>query len=417
MDKSVNETGSNKIVSPDLASPRFKANPSPFYARLRNEAPVWRTTLRDRRTAWLVTRYEDVAGVLKDRTFAKDPLNAMDPEQRAKTPWVPGFLKPLERNMLDLDDPDHVRLRALVSKAFTPRLVEQLRGRIEALCEELLDAMERKGGRQGGAELVADYALPLPATVIAELLGVPAQDHNKFHRWSSRVLSVSSSRDMMRALPAALAFVRYLRKMFERRRIDPKDDLMTALVQAEEAGDKLSEDELLAMGFLLLVAGHETTVNLIASGTLALLENPDQMEKLKEDPSLIGPAVEELLRYTSPVDMATERYAREDVEVAGTTIPRGELVLAVLGSANRDERHFENPDALDLARDPNRHLAFGRGGVHHCLGAPLARIEGQIAVGAFLRRFPEASLAVRPDSLRWRRGLFLRGLKRLPLVV
>jgi cytochrome P450 PksS len=417
MDKSVNETGSNKIVAPDLASPRFKANPYPFYARLRNEAPVWRTTLRDRRTAWLITRYEDVAGVLKDRTFAKDPLNAMDPEQRAKTPWVPGFLKPLERNMLDLDDPDHARLRALVSKAFTPRLVEQLRGRIEALCEELLDAMDRKGGRQGGAELVADYALPLPATVIAELLGVPAQDHNKFHRWSSRMLSVSSSRDMMRALPAALAFVRYLRKMFERRRIDPKDDLMTALVQAEEAGDKLSEDELLAMGFLLLVAGHETTVNLIASGTLALLENPEQMEKLKEDPLLIGPAVEELLRYTSPVDMATERYAREDVQVAGTTIPRGELVLAVLGSANRDERHFEHPDALDLARDPNRHLAFGRGGVHHCLGAPLARIEGQIAVGAFLRRFPEASLAVRPDSLRWRRGLFLRGLKRLPLVV
>jgi cytochrome P450 len=417
MNRSVNETGSNKIVAPDLASPRFKANPYPFYARLRNEAPVWRTTLRDRRMAWLVTRYEDVAGVLKDRTFAKDPLNAMDPEQRAKTPWVPGFLKPLERNMLDLDDPDHARLRALVSKAFTPRLVERLRGRIESLCEELLDAMERKGGRQGGAELVADYALPLPATVIAELLGVPAEDHAKFHRWSSRVVSISSSRDMMRALPAALAFVRYLRKMFERRRIHPKDDLMTALVRAEEAGDKLSEDELLAMGFLLLVAGHETTVNLIASGTLALLENPDQMEKLKEDPSLIGPAVEELLRYTSPVEMATERHASEDVEVAGTTIPRGELVLAVLGSANRDERHFEDPDALDLARDPNRHLAFGRGGVHHCLGAPLARMEGQIAVGAFLRRFPEASLAVRPDLLRWRRGLFLRGLKRLPLVV
>jgi cytochrome P450 len=417
MNRSVNETGSNKIVAPDLASPRFKANPYPFYARLRNEAPVWRTTLRDRRMAWLVTRYEDVAGVLKDRTFAKDPLNAMDPEQRAKTPWVPGFLKPLERNMLDLDDPDHARLRALVSKAFTPRLVERLRGRIESLCEELLDAMERKGGRKGGAELVADYALPLPATVIAELLGVPAEDHAKFHRWSSRVVSISSSRDMMRALPAALAFVRYLRKMFERRRIHPKDDLMTALVRAEEAGDKLSEDELLAMGFLLLVAGHETTVNLIASGTLALLENPDQMEKLKEDPSLIGPAVEELLRYTSPVEIATERYASEDVDVAGTTIPRGELVLAVLGSANRDEGHFEDPDALDLARDPNRHLAFGRGGVHHCLGAPLARMEGQIAVGAFLRRFPEASLAVRPDLLRWRRGLFLRGLKRLPLVL
>jgi len=356
-----------------------------------------------------------VAGVLKDKTFAKDRLNAMDPEQRAKTPWMPGFLKPLERNMLDLDDPDHTRLRALVSKAFTPRRIELLRGRIEVLCEALLDDMNRKGERQGGAELVSDYALPLPATVIAELLGVPAEDHNKFHRWSNRLVSVSSGRDMVRALPAAFSFVRYLRKMSERRRDDPQDDLITALIQVEEEGDKLSEDELLAMAFLLLVAGHETTVNLIASGTLALLEHPEQMEALGRDPSLIKPAVEELLRYTSPVEMATERYTSEDVEIAGTTIPRGEFVLAVLGSANRDERQFENPDVLDLARDPNRHLAFGRGGVHHCLGAPLARLEGHIALGAFLRRFPEVCLAVTPESLRWRRGVFLRGLERLPL--
>ncbi len=417
MNKNVNEAGSSKIAAPDLASPAFKANPYPFYARLRDEAPAWRTTLRDRRAAWLVTRYDDVASVLKDDTFAKDKLNAMDLEQRAKTPWMPGFLKPLERNMLDLDDPDHMRLRALVSKAFTPRLIERLRGRIEALCEELLDAMEREGERRGRAELVADYALPLPATVIAELLGVPAEDHKKFHGWSSRLVSVSSSRDMLRFLPAALSFVRYLRKMLERRRTDLKDDLMSALIQAEEAGEKLSEDELLAMGFLLLVAGHETTVNLIASGTLALLEHSEQMERLRHDPSLVKPAVEELLRYTSPVEMATERYAREDVEIAGTRVPRGELVLAVLGSANRDERHFENPDALDLARDPNRHLAFGRGGVHHCLGAPLARMEGQIAISAFLRRFPGARLAVTPESLHWRRGLFLRGLGRLPLTL
>jgi cytochrome P450 len=405
--------GSNDIVAPDLASPQFKANPYPFYARLRAEAPVWRTTLPDKRTAWLVTRYDDVAAVLRDRRFAKDPLNAMNPEQRAKTLWVPGFLKPLQRNMLDLDDPDHTRLRALVSKAFTPRLIERLRGRIEVLSEELLDTMERKGE----AELVGDYALPLPATVIAELLGVPAEDRRKFHRWSSRLVSVSSSRDMMRALPAGLAFVRYLRKMFERRRAAPKDDLMTALVRAEEAGDKLSEDELLAMGFLLLVAGHETTVNLIASGTLALLEHPDQMEKLKGDPSIIKSAVEELLRYTSPVELATERYAREDVEIAGTIIPRGELVLGVLGSANHDERHFEDPDALKITRDPNRHLAFGRGGVHHCLGAPLARMEGQIAISALLRRFPHARLAVAPETLPWHRGLFLRGPRRLPLVL
>jgi cytochrome P450 len=417
MIRSMNGVDPSTIVAPDLANSRFKADPYPFYARLRAEAPVWGTTLPDGRIAWLVTRYEDVARVLKDDTFAKDKLNAMDSEQRAKTPWVPGFLKPLERNMLDLDDPDHARLRALVSKAFTPRLIERLRGRIEVLCEELLDAMERKRRRKGGAELVADYALPLPATVIAELLGVPAEDHARFHRWSNRVVSVSSKRDMLRAVPAALSFVRYLRNLVERRRADPRDDLITALIQAEEAGDKLSKDELLAMAFLLLVAGHETTVNLISSGTLALLEHPEQMKRLRHEPLLVKPAVEELLRYTSPVEMATERYAREEVEIKGTTIPRGELVLAVLGSANRDERHFEDPDVLNLARDPNRHLAFGRGGVHHCLGAPLARMEGQIATSAFLRRFPEARLAVAPQSLRWRRGVFLRGLQKLPLAL
>jgi cytochrome P450 PksS len=417
MNRSLSGIGSDKIVAPDLAGARFKANPYPFYARLRVAAPVWPTRLPDKRKAWLVTRYEDVVRVLKDDTFAKDKLNAMDRQQRAKTPWVPGFLKPLERNMLDLDDPDHARLRSLVGKAFTPRLIERLRGRVEALSEELLDAMERKGARRGGAELVADYALPLPATVIAELLGVPAEDHAKFHRWSNRLVSVSSGRDMLRALPAALSFVRYLRKLVERRRVDPQDDLITALIRAEEAGDKLSEDELLAMTFLLLVAGHETTVNLISGGMLALLEHPEQAEELRCDPSLVKPAVEELLRYTSPVEMATERYAREDVEIEGTIIPRGELVLAVLGSANRDERHFEGPDVLDLARDPNRHLAFGRGGVHHCLGAPLARIEGQVAISAFPRRFPKARLAVATETLRWRRGLFLRGLQRLPLVL
>jgi cytochrome P450 len=417
VDSRVKGAGPEGIVAPDLASPAFKANPYPFYARLRAEAPVWRATLRDRRTAWLVTRYEDVARMLKDDTFAKDKLNAMDPEQRSKTPWVPGFLKPLERNMLDLDDPDHVRLRALVSRAFTPRLIERLRGRIESLCEELLDAMERERKRKGGTDLVAGYALPLPATVIAELLGVPAEDHAKFHRWSNRLVSVSSGRDILRALPAALSFVRYLRNLVERHRADPEDDLITALIRAEEAGDKLSEDELLAMAFLLLVAGHETTVNLVASGTLALLEHPEQTERLRREPSLVKPAVEELLRYTSPVELATERYARQDTEIGGRRIPRGGLVLAVLGSANRDERHFEDPDALDLARDPNRHLAFGRGGVHHCLGAPLARMEGQIALNALLRRFPGARLAMAPETLRWRRGLFLRGLERLPLVL
>jgi cytochrome P450 PksS len=271
--------------------------------------------------------------------------------------------------------------------------------------------------RKGRTELVREYALPLPATVIAELLGIPAKDQRRFHRWSNRIVSISSGLDIWRALPAAVAFVRYLRKMSERRRILPEDDLMSALVQVEEARDRLSQDELLAMSFLLLVAGHETTVNLIASGTLALLEHRDQLEKLEVDSQLIKPAVEELLRYTSPVEIATERYTRQDLEICGTTVPRGELVLAVLGSANRDEQHFEDPDTLDLARDPNRHLAFGRGGVHHCLGAPLARMEGRIAISALLQRFPSLDLGVDSGSLRWRRGIFLRGLQRLPLVL
>ena len=401
----------HKIAAPDLASPEFKANPYPFYAQLREEAPVWRTEVLNGRTAWLVTRYEDAMGVLKDDRFAKDPRSAQDPDQRAQAQWVPAVLKPLEQNMLDVDDPDHGRVRTLVSKAFTPRLIERVRGRVETICQELLGAMERKVR----AELVRDYALPLPATVIAELLGVPARDHRKFHRWSNRIVSISSGRDVWRALPAAIAFVRYLRKMSERRRTSPEDDLISALVQAEEEGDKLSQDELLAMSFLLLVAGHETTVNLIASGTLALLENPEQLEELKADPQLIKSAVEELLRYTSPVEIATERYARQDLEVSGTPIPRGELVLAVLGSANRDEQHFGEPDALHLRRDPNRHLAFGRGGAHHCLGAPLARMEGQIAITALLQRFSDLRLAADPESLRWNRGFFLRGLQKLPI--
>lgn len=404
----------DNIVAPDLASPQFNANPYPLYARLRAQAPVYRTTLPHKQVAWLVTRYEDVLGILKDERFVKDRLNAMPPDRQAKTPWVPGIFKPLTRNMLDVDEPDHTRLRALVRKAFTPRLIEQLRRRVQALCDDLLDAAQRKGSM----ELVGDYALPVPATVIADLLGVPAEDRRKFHRWSSKIVSVSPGAEAglegLRLIPSVWAFMRYLRKQFEQRRADPKNDLITALVQAEEAGDKLSEDELLAMGFLLLVAGHETTVNLISSGTLALLEHPEQLEMLRQNPSLIGSAVEELLRYTSPVQMATERFAREDVTIAGTTIPRGELVLAVIGSANRDEGQFESPDTLDVTRDPNKHLAFGKG-IHHCLGASLARMEAQIAIDTLLRRFPSLRLAMAPEALRWHRGLFLRGLEKLPL--
>jgi cytochrome P450 len=399
-----------RIIAPNLASPKFKANPYQFYARLRAEAPFYRTTLPDGQAAWLVSRYEDVLMVLKDERFAKDRFNIMTPEQRTKMPWMPGMLKPLAHNMLDQDGADHTRLRTLVHKAFTPRLIERLRERIQAVCDGLIDAAQPNGR----VDLIREYALPLPVTIISELLGVPPQDRHKFQAWSKRIVSSSSSGDLLLALPSIWLFIRYLRRLFELRRADPQDDLITALVQAEEAGDALSEDELLGMAFLLLVAGHETTVNLIGSGTLALLQHPEQLDLLRRDPTLIKPAIEELLRYTSPVDIATERYAREDMTIGEVTIPRGEQVLAVLGSANRDERQFMRPDALDITREPNKHLAFGHG-VHFCLGAPLARLEGQIAVSTLLQRMPNLRLTGAPEALRWRKGVFLRGLEQLPL--
>ena len=395
----------------NIASPAFKANPYPFYARLRAETPVHRVTLPDGQAAWLITRYDDVAAALKDERLAKDKLKALTPGQVAKQPWVPAMFKPLERNMLDLDPPDHTRLRGLVHKAFTPGLVEQMRPRIEALCGALLDAVQTRGRM----DLIHDYALPVPTTIIAEMLGVPPVDRHNFHRWSRTMLSSTATAwGKLWAIPAAVRFVRYLRNLIRARRAGPRDDLLSALVRAEEAGEKLSEDELLAMAFLLLVAGHETTVNLIGNGTLALLENPDQMRRLRDDPGLIRPAVEELLRFSSPVETATERYAREDVTVGGVTIPQGSLVFAVIASANRDDRQFADPDRLDLGREPNRHLAFGQG-IHFCLGAPLARLEGRLVFEALLRRTPDMRLDGPPP--RYRQNFNLRGLESLHVAV
>lgn len=399
--------------SVQIASPAFKANPHSFYTRLRAEAPVCRVRMPDTQEAWLVARYDDVLALFKDQRFAKDRRNALTPAQLRKQPWVPPVFAPLFRNMLDLDDPDHGRLRALVHKAFTPRRTAQLAERIQTLSDDLLD----KAQAQGRLDLIADFALPLPVTVIADLLGVPEGDRRKFARWSHTLIKNTASQwDMVRSLPDLLAFVRYIRWLVRLRRAEPQDDLVSALVQAEEAGDHLSEDEMLAMIAILLTAGHETTVNLIGNGMLALLQHPQQADRLRAAPSQITTAVEELLRFASPVDMASHRYAREDVEVAGALIPRGALVFGVIGSANRDERQFPHPDALDIARDPNRHLAFGQGG-HYCIGAPLARMEGQIAITTLLRRFPDLRLAQPPEQLRWRRGLLLRGLESLPLAV
>ena len=399
----------NAITAVDVTSATFKANPFPFYAQLRAEAPAFPVTVMKQR-AWLITRYDDVLNVLKDERFAKDRRNAMTDEQLKKSPWVPPMFKPLEHTMLDLDSPDNTRLRALVHKAFTPRMVEKMRDQIQHLANQLLDAVEPKGSM----DLIADFALPLPLTVVGQILGVPAEDNDKFHRWSKTLITSGTSRNLLVLIPNIMAFMKYLKKLIKERRAYPKDDLITALVQAKDGSDQLSEDEILAMIFLLLIAGHETTVNLIGSGTLALLEHPDQLEMLRNEPGLIKTAVEELLRYVCPVEMATERYAREDIEIAGTTIPRGELAMAVIGSANRDERYFENPDMLDITRKNNRHLAFGHG-VHFCLGAPLARLEGQIALSTLIQRMPNLRLNIAPDQVRWRGTFVLRGLEALPV--
>jgi cytochrome P450 len=398
------------IECPNLASPRFKADPFPFFARLRAEAPVYRATLPSGQAAWLLSCYDDALAVLKDHRLAKDRLNALTPEQQRKAPWVPAILKPIARNMLDLDAPDHTRLRALVHKAFTSRLIERLRERVQTLCDQLLDTAVP----EGQFDLMRDYAVPLPTTIIAELLGIPTEDRAKFHAWSKRMVSASTGVDLLAALPSIWLLIRYLRALFVRRRADPRDDLVTALVQAEEAGDSLSEDELLGMVVLLLIAGHETTVNLIGNATLALLRHPEQLDCLRRSPDLIKPAVEELARFAPPVFMATERYARADIEIDGVTISRGELVLAVIGSANRDERQFSQPDQLDITRDPNRHLAFGQG-AHYCVGSPLARLEVQIAINTLIRRLPDMRLAVAREALRWNKGVYIHGLEALPL--
>jgi cytochrome P450 PksS len=398
------------VPAVDVTSSDFKAKAYAYYTRLRAEAPVHAVKLPNGQVAWLVSRYDDVAPLLKDTRLVKDRRNALGSRPLSRLPGMLGFLQALERNMLDLDAPDHTRLRGLVHVAFTPRLVERMRARVESLSEELLS----KALAAGGMDLIGAYALLIPLTVISEMLGIPTRDHLRFHKWSSAIVASTAAPSLIRILPAVWRFVRYIRKVVATKRAQPQDDLISALVQAEEAGERLREDELVAMVFLLVVAGHETTVNLIGNGALALMQFPEQLERLRDDPSLDATAVEELLRFHSPIEVATERYAREDVQIAGVTIPRGALVYGVLSSANRDETQFDGPDRLDLGRERNRHLAFGQG-IHYCLGAPLARLEGQIALRRLLERMPRLRLATPESALRWRKGLNLRGLETLPV--
>jgi cytochrome P450 len=385
--------------------PEFVADPYPTYHRLRIEDPVHRSPLG----FWVLTRYEDVVGVLRDHRFAKEAI-ASFVAQKLGLEQTAG----IGISMLDRDPPDHTRLRSLVSKAFTPRVVEGLRPRIRQIVGELLDRAEDRRAM----DLIEDFAYPIPVIVICEMLGVPVEDHERFRGWSldlARGLDASmlgpQSEVALRAMASRRALSEYFRELIAARRATPRADLLSALIAAEEAGDKLSEQELLATCILLLVAGHETTVNLLGNGTLALLRHPDQLSLLRENPGMIAGAVEELLRYDGPVQR-TARVPGVDAIVAGHKIAAGEMVMPFIGAADRDPAQFPDPDRLDLARADNRHVAFGMG-IHFCLGAPLARLEGQIAIDTLVHRFPKLALAT--DRPQYRQSLTLRGLTSLPV--
>jgi cytochrome P450 len=385
--------------------PEFVADPYPMYRRLRTEDPVHHSPLG----FWILTRYEDVVAVLRDGRFAKEAIA----EFVAKRLGVDARVG-IGISMLDRDPPDHTRLRGLVSKAFTPRVVEGLRPRIQQIVGDLLDRAEDRHAM----DLIEDFAYPIPVIVICEMLGVPVEDHERFRGWSldlARGLDATlfgpQSDVASRASASRGALANYFRELIAERRDTPRGDLLSALIAAEEAGDTLNENELLATCILLLVAGHETTVNLLGNGTLALLRHPDQLRLLRENPGLIGGAVEELLRYDGPVQRSA-RIPSADALIAGHRIEAGEMVMPFIGAADRDPAQFPDPDRLDLTRADNRHIAFGWG-IHFCLGAPLARLEGQIAINALVQRFPKLALAT--DRPEYRQSLTLRGLKSLPI--
>jgi cytochrome P450 len=379
----------------ELYGPRFRADPHAIFASMRANDPVFCQPGVDGETMiWFVTRYEEAAAVLLDgERFVRDARRALTPEQLAERP-APLSLEMIENNMLNRDGEDHRRLRRLVTKAFTPRVVEELRPRVQTIADELLDAVESRGEM----DLAAEYAFPLPITVIAELLGVPTEDQDRFRTWSDAIITPAIRPEEMERFFAQMGdFVTYLQELFAERRANPRPDLISALLRARDEGDALSEDEVFGTVVLLVVAGHETTVGLIGNGVLQLLRHPDQLALVREDESLLATAIEELLRFEGPVERTLNRWAASDVELGGKTIRRGEMVIAIVGSADRDPERFPDPDRLDVTRGDNKHLAFGRG-AHYCLGAPLARLEAEIALATLFRRLPGLRLVALPVS-------------------
>jgi cytochrome P450 len=396
------------LFNPYLAANR--RDPYPAYARLRERGGVYRAPIG----LYVASRYADVAALLRDGRFTANRSSVgVFRLLRWANRRAPDFVNLVDRSLINLDGDDHARIRALVNKAFTPRRVAALRGRIEELVDELLTA----AALRSDFELVRDLAHPLPVIVIAELLGVPSGDRDAFRAWSKGVAQLvdplNGQRGLGEARDAATALAGYFRTMLARRRAEPRDDLLSAMISAEQDGRVLGEGDLLALCTLLLAAGHETTTNLIGNAVVALLRFPGQCERLRAEPALLPGAVDEFLRFDSPVQF-TDRVATEDVELGGARIPRGRPIVALIGAANHDSAQFAAPELLDVGRADNRHLAFGAG-PHFCLGAPLARLEAELAVGGLLRRFP----ALRGDvsAVPMRASVLLRGPLALPLRV
>ena len=394
--------GTGQTIGLDFDSPEFLADPYPLYQRLRAADPVHLSPWGD----WYLTRYADVTMALSDPRFCRESPGGPNPlssEQREPT----ALDRMMTMWMIYRDPPGHTRLRGLVNKAFTPQMVEGLRPRIESIVGDLLDDVRDAGSM----DIIADLAYPLPVIVISEMLGVPVADRGRLKGWSHRLaeaLDTGVTEDLARGVPVTVELTAYFRELATEKRAHPTDDLISSLIAAEAEGDILSEEELLATCVLILLTGHETTKNLIGNGLLALLRNPRQLQTLKDDPGSIKTAVEELLRYDSPVQKMS-RWTTESVKIGRTTVPKGQLVVSLLGAANRDPEQFPDPDRLDIARRDGAHVAFGRG-IHTCLGAGLARIEAQIAIGAVLRRMPR--LALQEDGLAWQKTTSLRGLDR-----
>ncbi|QFZ22561.1 cytochrome P450 family protein [Saccharothrix syringae] len=398
-----------KIAGLDVIGDEYYADPHAYHARLREQEPVKQIVLPRGTKAWMVTRYEEGRQVLADPRFAKNFERFPDLMERNHVGDAERneFDQSLVQHMLNMDPPDHTRLRKLVTKAFTARRVEQLRPRVQEITDELLDRV----ADGGEVDLIEALAFPLPITVICEMLDVPLDERDDFRKWSNTL--VVGGANVERIQEAGMSMAAYLSRLVEHKRANPGDDFFSALVHTSEDGDALNHTELISMAFLLLVAGHETTVNLIASGVYSLLRHPDQLEKLRADRSLLPGAVEEFLRYEGPINQATFRFTTEDVPLGDVVIPKDSLVLVSLLSGNRDEDKFPDADRFDITRPAGGHLAFGHG-IHYCLGAPLARLEGEIAVGTLLDRF-DVELAAEPETLRWRESTLVHGLHSLPI--